>query len=51
MLKAFSSITYITAFIPVWILRRVLGVSRFERAYHKGETTWDLPVGKDGSGE
>ena len=45
MIKAFSAILYILVFVPIWCLRRTFGFSRFECAFHKGATAWDLPVG------
>ena len=44
MLSASSSIVYILFFLPIWAIRRIFGLSRFERRFHARKSTWDLPV-------
>ena len=44
MLKTLSLFMYLAIFIPIWAIRRLLGISRFERRFHARKSTWDLPL-------
>ncbi|MCH9271756.1 MFS transporter [Pantoea ananatis] len=49
MLQVFSISIYLVIFIPIWVLRKVTGFSRFGRRFHLQPSAWDRPVGVDAS--
>lgn len=44
MYNIISHVIYIMILLPVWIFRRLTGLSRFEGRFHARNSSWDKKV-------
>lgn len=41
MFRLIFVLIYLLIFIPIWAVRHIFGISRFERLFHMRDSTWD----------
>jgi hypothetical protein len=44
MARLLSAIVYILVFLPIWLVRRATGASRFGRLLHRAPSAWDRTI-------